>query len=206
MKKELIKNFGSRQFEQLSDEEQVKFYHNIVQSSGRTSKKVNNLVGWMGRAGRVVLILSLLTIHINNPYDSDPFRTLMTDKVGASISWAMRFNAKQLGPTVPKSRTAIFEKKRKNFFLGKILVQILLVEGEIECCRLDKTKTYFKTNLAAGISLDKVRDNQNKEWIAIIVNDGEYYFKLDDEKIQSDWFEELEAHQRFAVMTKTREQ
>jgi hypothetical protein len=156
-----------------------------------------------------VLILSLLTIHLNNPYDSDPYKTLMEDKVGASISWAMRYNAKRIDTTVipvPKSRKAIFEKRGKNLFLPKKLVQITLVGGEIECCRLDRKKVYFKTSLASEIiSLDKIKDKQNKEWIVIIVDNEKYVVKTNDEKIQVNWFGELEAHQRYAILMNERE-
>ncbi|KAI8895797.1 hypothetical protein BC833DRAFT_600016 [Globomyces pollinis-pini] len=220
MKKELDRNFQSRNFEDLSSDEQLTFYENVVTSSGRTSSTVDQLAKWMGRAGRVVLILSLLVVPTGDPVSHSAFQTLMNGRIGATIGWAINFNLKSSTQKItlqppPKDIKGEFRLIRTHYYRKKKrTVSISLREGMIEVYRLDHNnkpdKIYFSTSLASGVDLDKRKDrNHDYHWILIGIEkaDGErtvYWFRPLDEKLDYQfWFRELERHQKWSLSKQT---
>ena len=203
--KELGKNFNNKRFSQLTNEEQLKFYTNVVNSSGRTSSNVDNLVKWCGRTGRFVLILTLLAVNYTNPLGNDEFISTLIHSLGATIGWALGYSATVIKNkrVAPLQKLGIFECKRKHLIKKNRKVSLRVESGMIFCYRLDKLnlpkKLYFSQFLDKHVICSIQTDN-NKEYLTIGIKEQKlnvFWLTAVDGSKNQDWLEFIMKQQKW---------
>ena len=203
IEKELTRNFQSRDFSELSESEQLTFYKNVVQSSGRTSSNVDSLVKWCGRAGRFVLIFTLLAVNYTNPSDSDQFINSLLESLGGTIGWALGYSSKVLQPKrlAPEEKFGIFECRRKHLYKrNNRRVSLRFMNGIIYCYRLDKRgapkKLYFSRFLDNNVQINQERD-ESGEWITIGITEKKLntFWLRPIDGTQTEWLLHLKRQQ-----------
>ena len=179
----------------------------IRHSSGRTSSNVDNLVKWCGRAGRYVLILTLLAVNYTNPSGNVDFIHSLENSLGGTIGWALGYSSKvfKQKKIAPDEKFGIFECRRKHLYKRNNRRVSLRVENGIAYCyRLDRydcpKKLYFSRYLDKDVQI-RLQSDSSGEWITIGIKETKlnvfWIRPIDGKLTNTEWLYHLNNQKRW---------